>query len=87
MAENCQSRLQQKGIPFCRFNPHLDEVLPAGETNSEKLVNMIMQTRYQTLGVHMDQLVKMLYDIRELMKPKRVKRRCRDVHTRNGIVL
>ena len=83
VAENCRSRLQQKGIPFHRFNPHLDEVLPAGETDSEKLINMIMQTRYQTMGVHMDELVKMLHDIRELMKTKR---KSRDVRTHNGIV-
>ena len=75
MAENCQSRLQQKGIPFYRFNPNLDEAIPAGEINGEKLLNMIMQTRYQTMAVQMDHLVDVLYDIRMLMRRQKVKRK------------
>ena len=32
-------------IPFFRFNPDLFEVIATGETNDEKLVNMMLQTR------------------------------------------
>ena len=71
MAKNCQSRLQQQGIPFYRFNPHLDEAIPTTELNAEKLLNMIMQTRYQTMGVEMDRLVDMLHEIRAIMKKQR----------------
>ena len=68
IAENCQSRLQSQGIPFYRFNPRLEEALPSPDVGGEKLLNMIMQTRYQTIGVQMDQLVDMLYEIRAIMK-------------------
>lgn len=68
MAENCQSRLQQQGIPFFRFNPHLDEAIPTTEISGEKLLNMIMQARYQTMGVLMDRLVEILHEVRAIMK-------------------
>ena len=74
MAENCQSRLLQQGIPFYRFNPHLDEAIPSPEVSGEKLLNMIMQTRYQTMGVQMDQLVDRLHEIRTIMKKQSVRK-------------
>jgi calcium-independent phospholipase A2 len=72
VAENCQSRLQSQGIPFYRFNPRLEEAMPSPDVSRERLLNMIMQTRYQTIGVHMDQLVNMLREIQTIMKRQRV---------------
>ncbi len=40
IAENCRSRMLEQGEPFYRFSPQLPEVIPAGETNLESLVNM-----------------------------------------------
>ena len=82
VAENCQSRLQLQGIPFFRFNPRLEEALPSPEVTREQLLNMIMQTRYQTMGIHMDQLVDMLYQIQAIMKRRTVQKTIALVHNR-----
>ena len=75
VAQNCQSRLQSQGIPFYRFNPYLQEALPSQDVSRDQLLDMIMQTRYQTMGIHMNQLVKMLHDIRTIMKRQNVPRK------------
>ena len=46
MAENFKSRLTELGIPYYRFSPQLDEVIPAGETDNTKLMDMIINVRY-----------------------------------------
>lgn len=35
--------MQEQGIPFYRFNPQLDEVIPSGETDLAKLINMLIK--------------------------------------------
>ena len=82
VAVNCQSRLQSQGIPFFRFNPRLEEALPSPDASREQLLDMIMQTRYQTMGVHMDQLVDMLHEIRTIMKRQRVQQTIVSAHDR-----
>ena len=46
VAENFKSRLTELGIPYYRFSPQLDEVIPAGETDNTKLMDMIINVRY-----------------------------------------
>lgn len=35
--------MQEQGIPFYRFNPQLDEVIPSSENDLAKLVNMLIK--------------------------------------------
>ena len=78
VAVNCKSRLEQRGIPFYRFNPKLDKTIPAGETDLEILLDMVLQTRYQAMGKEMDDLVKMLHDIRCIVMEQEMKKKCID---------
>lgn len=48
MAENCSQRCHEQNIPFYRFSPHLNDVIAAGETDNDKLLEMMLQTRIQT---------------------------------------
>lgn len=61
-----KSRLIEQGIPFYRFNPHLDEAIPAGETDIEKLLNMTVQSRIQTVGVQLDELIQLFHLVARL---------------------
>ena len=45
VAENSKSRCQEQDIPFFRFSPKFDEPISAGETDSEKLLNMVIKTK------------------------------------------
>ena len=47
VAKNTRSRLKELGIPFYRMSPHLDEVIPSGETDTGKLLDMVMK-----VGLH-----------------------------------
>ena len=48
VAKNCQVRCNEQNIPYYRFSPHLNQVISAGETDNEKLLDMMLQTRIQT---------------------------------------
>ena len=48
MATNCSQRCREQNIPFYRFSPHLNHVIGAGETDNDKLVDMMLQTRIET---------------------------------------
>ena len=48
VADNCKSRCAEQQIPFYRFSPQLDEVVAAGETDNEKIINMVIQAKKQT---------------------------------------
>ena len=48
VAENCRSRCLEQGIQFYRFSPELQEVIASGETDSDKLVDMILAARMHT---------------------------------------
>ena len=76
IAENCRSRLIEQGIPFYRFNPHLDDVIPAGETDTEKLLNMILKARTETIGQQMDELVQMFHLIAEMTRKLKARKKC-----------
>ena len=47
VADNCQSRCKEQGILFYRFNLQLEEVIATGETDSAKLMDMIIEARKQ----------------------------------------
>lgn len=49
VARNFRTRCWEQGIPFYRFNPELDEEIASGETDSEALVRMLVQTKMQLL--------------------------------------
>lgn len=38
----------EQNIPYYRFSPQLSHVITAGETDNEKLLEMMWQTRIQT---------------------------------------
>lgn len=48
VAENCRSRCLEQGIYHYRFSPQLEEVVAAGETDINILLNAILQARMQT---------------------------------------
>lgn len=45
VAANSRSRCKEQDIPFFRFSPKFDELIAAGETDNEKLINMIIKTK------------------------------------------
>ena len=59
VAKNCKSRCNEQDIPFYRFSPQLDDVIAAGETDNEKLLNMIMQTKIQAKEQGLDEMIEM----------------------------
>ena len=61
VAKNCKSRCEERGIPFYRFSPNLDDVIAAGEIDTEKLLSMIIQTKLQTSKQGLGELVEMFY--------------------------
>ena len=47
VTENSKSRCKEQGIPFYRFNPTLNDIIPAGETDNTKLLDMVIETKVQ----------------------------------------
>lgn len=45
VAENSRSRCKEQGIPFFRFSPKFDELIATGETDNEKLFNLVIKTK------------------------------------------
>ena len=43
VSRNCAIRAKTQGIPYYRISPQLSEVVPSGETDTEKLIDMIAQ--------------------------------------------
>ena len=61
VAKNCGVRCAEQGIPYYRFSPELNEVIPAGETDNEKLIAMILQAKKQASHQGMLELVKLFH--------------------------
>lgn len=61
MADICKSYCEGQGIPFYRFSPHLSSLIAAGETNLDKLVDMIIETRIQTQAQGISEVVDLLH--------------------------
>ena len=70
MAENSKSRCEEQGIPFFRFSPKFDEVIAAGETDNEKLFNMIIKTKLSLKQdkKRLDELAKIFHAIEDSSK-------------------
>ena len=47
VASHCALRCQQLGITFFRHNPHLKETVAITETDTRKLINMILRSRIE----------------------------------------
>ena len=63
MAERCKHNCEAQNIPFYRFNPRLDETISPAETDSFKLIEMIVTSRihmHTQAEVQMDKLVPLL---------------------------
>ena len=43
--ENCGSRCVEQGITYVRLNPQLEEEIDSGETDNDKLLNMLWVLR------------------------------------------
>ncbi len=65
VADNCRSRCAKQNIPFYRFNPELDEVIPLSEGDNEKLVNIVIKTKVllQSLDAQVDELVQLFFHL------------------------
>eukprot|EP00731_Ephydatia_muelleri_P031662 Em0023g169a len=68
VAKNCRSRCEAQGILFYRFSPKLDEVVAAGETDNERLVNMLIKTRLQLKEQGLQNLVNLIVRERDSSK-------------------
>jgi predicted acylesterase/phospholipase RssA len=60
VAKNCKSRCEELGIPYFRLSPKLNTVVAAGETDNEKLVDMILQTKLQVKDQGLNDIVQTL---------------------------
>jgi len=48
VANSCKIRCREQNIPYYRFSPQLSQVISAGETDIDKLLEMMWQARLQT---------------------------------------
>lgn len=71
MAKNCRMRCHEQDIPFYRFSPQLNHVVAAGETDNEKLLDMMLQARVQTQEQGLNKLVDLFQLVAEASKKNR----------------
>lgn len=74
MAKNCSQRCHEQNIPFYRFSPHLNHVISAGETDNDKLLDMMLQTRIQTPQQGMAELASLFQLVADASKKSRYRR-------------
>lgn len=74
VAKSTRVRCYEQNIPYYRFSPQLPHVIAAGETDSEKLVDMMLQTRVQTSQEDLMELVSLFNHIVEATKKIRYRR-------------
>lgn len=63
MADRCRHNCEAQNIPFYRFSPRLDEKISAAETDSLKLIEMVVMSRihmHTQAEVQLDKLVPLL---------------------------
>ena len=65
VATNSKSRCEEQNIPFFRFSPRLNEIIPAGETDNEKLFSMVLQTKTEIINQRMTDLIELFHKIAE----------------------
>lgn len=67
----------EQGVPFYRFSPQLPEVIPAGETNLESLVNMINTTKAAVIAdKDMAELVELFRLVAEMSRKLKARKIC-----------
>ncbi len=77
IAGNCRSRMLEQGVPYYRFSPQLPEVIPAGETNLETLVNMINTTKATVIDDReMKELVDLFHLVAEMTRKLKARKIC-----------
>ena len=57
VAKNCKSRCEEQGIPFYRLSPELTKAVDTGETDNEKLIDMMLQAAFQTKEQGLDDII------------------------------
>ena len=60
VAENSESRCKELDIPYYRFNPKLNDIIPAGETDNVKLMDMVIETKVQIKEQKLKEMIEML---------------------------
>ena len=77
MAVNCRSRCEEQGIPYYRFNPLINDIIPMGETDVKKLIDMAITTKTEILNQWSDQLeeLRQLLSLSSKMRKRTLKRR------------
>ena len=60
VAENSRSRCKEQDIPFYRFNPKLNDIIPAGETDNLKLMDMVLETKIQIKEQRLKEMTELL---------------------------
>ena len=60
VAENSKSRCKEQDIPFYRLNPELKEIIPPGETDNAKLLDMLIETKVQIKEQHLKEMIRLL---------------------------
>lgn len=83
VAKNCSMRCHEQNIPYYRFSPQLSQVIAAGETDNDKLLEMMLQTRIQTPQQHMAELVALFQHVADASKKRRY-RQSRIQHEENN---
>ncbi len=71
VAKSCRSRCAEQNIPYYRFSPHLTHVISAGETDNDKLLEMMWQTRLQTPQQGLAELVTLFQLVAEASRKEK----------------
>ena len=74
MAKNCSVRFKEQNIPYYRFSPQLNHVVPAGETDNDKLVDMMLQARIQTPQQGLEELITLFHLVAIASKKSKYRR-------------
>ena len=71
VAMNCMSRCEEQRIPFYRFSPTLETVIASGETDDQKLIEMLTRTKLEATNKwdkEINKLVELFRTVAEMSK-------------------
>ena len=74
VAINCMSRCKEQRIPFYRFSPTLETVIASGETDDQKLIEMLTRTKLESTNKwdkQIDELVQLFRTVAEMSKKQK----------------
>lgn len=75
VAANCRSRCKEQRIPFYRFSPTLETVIASGETDDQKLIEMLTRTKLEATNKwtnELKELVELFHTVAEMSKKQRL---------------